>query len=175
MNNASLHRTVFATGQSVRPRPGPGRTTLCPPPWSPADFRCFPLSPSVPRRPPPPPAVPQRHLPSPTRNCLTSWGSSSFIMTAVLQVPRRGGTELCRPVSSGALGSPPVWPYRGPRRCEHWHRMILIAFELGRSFTLRYPSPAGAIVPRDQNPLQNGNYLYYIDTRLVQEVQTLGL
>jgi len=37
-------------------------------------------------------------------------------MTAVLQVHGRGRTALCRPVSSGVLGSPPAGPYRGPGR-----------------------------------------------------------
>jgi len=38
---------VFSTGQSVRPGPGPGRTTLCRPPSSSGVFRCFPPPPAV--------------------------------------------------------------------------------------------------------------------------------
>jgi len=51
----------------------------------------------------------RRHLSSPTRNCLTSWGSLSFIMTGALQVHGRGRTALCRPVSPGALGQGSEW------------------------------------------------------------------
>jgi len=118
---------VFATGQSVRPGPGRGRTTFrrpvpsfpklarqvrakdqdgrhcvvphSPPPSS-AVFRCFPLFSAVPYRPPSSPAVLCRHLPSHTRRCLTSWGSSSFVVTAVLEVQGRERTAFCRPVRS---------------------------------------------------------------------------
>ena len=78
-----------------------------------------PTVPAVPRRPPPsstPPAVPYRPLPSPTRICLRSWGLSSFLMTAFLEIQGRGRTAFCRPVSSRALGSPPAGPYGGPGR-----------------------------------------------------------
>jgi len=75
---------------------------------------------------------------SPTRRCLRSWVVSSFLMTAVLEVQRRGRTEFCCPVPSflkvarqvgtkdedglpfavpfWALGSPPAGPHGGPRR-----------------------------------------------------------
>jgi len=61
------------------------------------------------------PAVLRRHLLSSTQNCDISWGSSSFIITAVLQVHGRGRT-LCTPISSETLGSPAARPYRGPGR-----------------------------------------------------------
>jgi len=134
---------VFATGQSVRPGQGRGRTTSrrpVPPfpelarqvrakdqdgrhcvvphhlPSSPAVFRCFPMFSDVFRRPPPSPAVLCSYLPSPGRSCLRSWGSSSLLMTAVLGIQGRGRTTFCRPVSSGGLGSPPAGPYGGPGR-----------------------------------------------------------
>jgi len=69
-------------------------------PPSSAVFRCFPLFSAVPYRPPSSPAVLCRHLPSHTRRCLTSWGSSSFVMTAVLEVQGRERTAFCRPVRS---------------------------------------------------------------------------
>ena len=123
-------------------------------PPSSAFFRYFPLfsavfrrhlpSPAVPRRPPPPPAVPYRPLPSPTRICLRSWGLSSFLMTAVLDIQGRGRTAFCRPVQSfsqvarqvgmkdedglrfavpprpGLLAVPPPGPTGAPDDCEHW-------------------------------------------------------
>jgi len=129
---------VFATGQSVRPGQGRGRTTFRRPvpsfpelarqarakdqdgrhrpPPSPAVFRCFPMLSAVCRRPPPSPAVLCSYLPSPGRSCLRSWGSSSLLMTAVLGIKGRGRTTFCRPVSSGGLGSPPAGPYGGPGR-----------------------------------------------------------
>jgi len=70
------------------------------PPPSSDVFRCFPLFSAVPCRPPSSPAVLCRHLPSHTRRCLTSWGSSSFLMTAVLEVQGRERTAFCRPVRS---------------------------------------------------------------------------
>jgi len=60
------------------------------------------------------PALLRRHLLSSTQNCLTSWGSSSFIISAVLQVHGQGRTALCTPISSGTHGSPAARPYRGP-------------------------------------------------------------
>ena len=61
------------------------------------------------------PAVLRRHLLSSNQNCVTSWGSSYFIITAVLQVHGRGRT-LCTPILSRTLCSPATRPYRGPRR-----------------------------------------------------------
>ena len=55
-------------------------------------------------------------LPSPTRLCLRSWGLSSFLMPAVLEIEGRGRKAFCRPVSSRGLGSPPAGPYGGPGR-----------------------------------------------------------
>ena len=81
------------------PKPEPRWTTLCFPavpchprrlPPSSAVFRCRLPSPVVPRRPPPPP----------TTICLRSWGLSSFLMTAVLEIQGRGRTAFCRPVQS---------------------------------------------------------------------------
>jgi len=137
---------VFATGQSVRPGQGRGRTAFRRPvpsfpklarqvrakdqdgrivssptisrrpPPSSAVFRCFPMFSDVFRRPLPSPAVLCSYLPSPGRSCLRSWGSSSLLMTAVLGIQGRGRTTFCRPVSSGGLGSPPAGPYGGPGR-----------------------------------------------------------
>ena len=117
---------VFATGQSVRPGPGRGRTTFRRP------VRSFPelarqarakdqdgRHSVVPHRPPPSPPSPAvlcSYLPSPGRSCPRSWGSSSLLMTAVLGIQGRGRTTFCRPVSSGGLGSPPAGPYGGPGR-----------------------------------------------------------
>jgi len=161
------HKPVFATGQSVRPEAGRGRTTLCHPPPSPtvphhppsspvvpcgpppssAVFRCFPMFSAVPHRPPSSPAVLCKHLPSPTRRCLTSWGSSSFLMTAVLEVQGRERRAFCRPVRSfskvarqvgmkdedgprfavpsrpGLLAVAPPGPTGAPDRCEHCHKL----------------------------------------------------
>ena len=47
------------------------------------------------------------HLPSHPRRCLTSWGSSSFLMTSVLQVQGRERTAFCRPVRSFSRSCPP--------------------------------------------------------------------
>ena len=67
---------------------------------SPTVPRRLPLFSAVPCRPPSSPAVLCRHLPSHARRCLTSWGSSSFLMTAVLEVQGREQTAFCRPVRS---------------------------------------------------------------------------
>jgi len=99
---------------------------------------------AVPCRLPSSPAVLCRHLPSHTRRCLTSWGSSSFVMTAVLEVQGRERTAFCRPVRSfskvarqvgmkdedgprpavpsrpGLLAVPPPGPAGAPEGCEHW-------------------------------------------------------
>ena len=104
-------------------------------------FRFFLPSPAVPRRPPPSSTTPY-HLP--TRICLRSWGLSSFLMTAVLEIQGRGRTEFCRPVQSfsqvarqvgmkdedglrfavpsrpGLLAVPPPGPTGAPDDCEHW-------------------------------------------------------
>jgi len=98
---------------------------------------------AVPCRLPSSPAVLCRHLPSHTRRCLTSWGSSSFVMTAVLEVQGRERTAFCRPVRSfskvarqvgmkdedgprpavpsrpGLLAVPPPGPAGAPDGCEH--------------------------------------------------------
>ena len=44
----------------------------------------------------PPPAVLRRYLPSPTRNCLTSWGTSLFIMTASCEFTDEDGLQVTR-------------------------------------------------------------------------------
>jgi len=107
---------VFATGQSVRPGLGRGRTTLCRPPPSPTVPRRPLSSPAAPRCFPPSPAVLCSYLPSPARSCPRSWGSSPLLMTAVRGIQGRGRTAFCRPVSSGGLSSPPTGPYGGPGR-----------------------------------------------------------
>ena len=107
-------------------------------------FRCFPPSPIVP---PSSPGVLCKHLPSPTRRCLTSWGSSSFLMTAGLEVQGRERRAFCRPVQSfskvarqvgmkdedgprfavpsrpGLLAVPPPGPTGAPDGCEHCHKL----------------------------------------------------
>jgi len=114
---------------------------------SPAVPRRLPLFSDVFRRPCRPPSSPAalcRDLPSHTRRCLTSWGSSSFVMTAVLEVQGRERTAFCRPVRSfskvarqvgmkdedgprpavpsrpGLLAVPPPGPTGAPDGCEHW-------------------------------------------------------
>ena len=105
---AVLRRPPWSSAVFHHPPPSPAVLTVLHHLWPPSTaLRCFPPSPAVPRRPPPPPAV--FYL-----NCLTSWGSSSFIMTTVLRVYGRERTALCLPVSFGALGSPPAGPCRGP-------------------------------------------------------------
>ena len=145
---------MFATGQSVRPGPGRGRTTLrrpvpsfpelarqvrtkdqdgrhCVvphgPPSSPVVLRCFPLFSAVPRHPPPSPAVLCSYLPSLGRSCLRSWGSSFLLMTAVLGIQGRGRTTFCRPVSSGGSWQSPRRAPRGPRTAENtaWTRRAM--------------------------------------------------
>ena len=166
---------MFATGQSVRPEPGRGRTAVCSPvrsfskvarqvgiededgPHSVVPSRLFlnlpdkknsgtrtdeivssPSSPAVFHHPLPP-------LPSPTRICLRSWGLSSFLMTAVLQIQGRGRTafgpvqsfsQVARqvgmkdedrlrfavPSRPGLLAVPPPGPTGAPDDCEHWIR-----------------------------------------------------
>jgi len=66
----------------------------------------------------PPLTVLQRHLPSLTRNCLTSLGPSSFTKTTGLQVHGRGQKTLCRPLLTEPLRSLPSLPHRhlGPLR-----------------------------------------------------------
>ena len=148
---------MFATGQSVRPGPGRGRTTfrrpvpsfpelarkvrakdqdgrhcVVPhrPPPSPVIPRRLPLFCDVfrlPFRPPPSPAVLCSYLPSPGRSCLRSWGSSSLLMTAVLGIQGRGRTTFCHPVSSGGLGSSPAGPYGGPGRLRTLRRYVALA------------------------------------------------
>jgi len=103
--------TVFATGQSVCPGAGRARTTLCHPlpsptvPYRPASssavFQCFPMLPAIPAVPLSYPAVLCKYLLSTTRRCLICWGSSSsFLMTAVLEVQGPEPTAFCRPVRS---------------------------------------------------------------------------
>jgi len=131
--------------RQVRAKDQDGRHCVVPrrPPPSSAVFRCFPMFSAVPCRPPSSPAVLCRHLPSHTGGCLTSWGSSSFVMTAVLEVHGRERTAFCRPVRSfskvarqvgmkdedgpppavpsrpGLLAAPPPGPTGGPDGCEH--------------------------------------------------------
>ena len=124
----------------------------CPPPSS-GVFRCFPMFSAVPCRPPSSPAVLCKHLPSPTRRCLTSWGPSSFPMTAVLEVQGRERTAFCRPVRSfskvarqvgtkdedgprfavpsrpGLLAVPPPGPTGAPDGCEHCSLPNIAYFE----------------------------------------------
>jgi len=148
----SSRPVIFRTCPTSKSQ-GPGRTTLCRPPSSPtvlcrpppspAVFRCFPMFSAVPCRPPSSPAALCRDLPSHTRRCLTSWGSSSFVMTAVLEVQGRERTAFCRPVRSfskvarqvgmkdedgprpavpsrpGLLAVPPPGPTGAPDGCEH--------------------------------------------------------
>jgi len=150
----SSRPVIFRTCPTSKTQ-GPGRTTLCRPPPSPAAFRCF-------RRPPSSPAVLCRHLPSHTRRCLTSWGSSSFLMTAVLEVQGLERTAFCRPVRSfskaarqvgmkdedgprpavpsrpGLLAVPPPGPTGAPDGCEHWtlhfyHPLVRILSKLRNS------------------------------------------
>ena len=125
-------------------RPTPSPVVPRRPLSSPAVFRCFPLFSAVPCRPPSSPAALCRDLPSHTRRCLTSWGSSSFVMRAVLEVQGRERTAFCRPVRSfskaarqvgmkdedgprfavpsrpGLLAVPPPGPTGAPDGCEHW-------------------------------------------------------
>ena len=75
-----------------------------------------PQSMAVPGSPPQSPAVPSRRLQSPTLICLTLQGPPSSTKTAVLRFLGPAWTAFCRPVPSGALGSPPAGPYRGPGR-----------------------------------------------------------
>jgi len=139
---------------TVPHRPPPSPTVPHHPPPSPvvphhlppssAVFRCFPMFSAVPCCPPSSPAVLCKHLPSPTRRCLTSWGSSSFLMTAVHEVQGRERTAFCRPVRSfskvarqvgikdedgprfavpsrpGLLAVPPPGPTGAPDGCQHW-------------------------------------------------------
>ena len=63
-------------------------------------FRFFQPSPAVPRCPPPSSTTPYRPLSPPTRICLRSWGLSSFLMMAVLEIQGRGRTAFCPPVQS---------------------------------------------------------------------------
>jgi len=117
----------------THPSEGPSSTVPGRLPQSSAVFRCFPLFSAVPGRP----------LPSPTGICLTSWGLSSFLMTAVLGIQGRGRTAFCRPVQSfsqvarqigmkdedgprfavssrpGLLAVPPPGPTGAPDGCEH--------------------------------------------------------
>jgi len=65
-----------------------------------AVFQYFPMFPAIPAVPPWYPAVLCKHLLSTTRRCLIWWGSSSFLMTAVLEVQVREPTAFCRPVRS---------------------------------------------------------------------------
>ena len=125
-----------------RPMPSPAVPRRLPP--SSAVFRCFPLFsavPAVPYRPPPSSTAPSRPLPSPTRICLRSWGLSSFLMTAVLEIQGRGRTALRRPVSSRGLGSPPAGPYGGPGRLRtlpttSFHIICICTSQLMASFHL---------------------------------------
>ena len=116
-------------------------------PPSSAVFRRFPLFSAVACRPPSSPAVlhhPYRPLSPPTRICLRSWGLSSSLTTAVLEIQGRGRTAFCRPVQSfsqvarqvgmkdedglcfavpsrpGLLAVPPPGPTGAPDDCEHW-------------------------------------------------------
>ena len=91
---------MFATGQSVRPEPRRGRTEFCRPVRSFLELALLIL---VKDRAPPSPTVPCRPLQSPTRICLRSWGLSSFLMTAALEIQGRGRTAFCRPVQSFSL------------------------------------------------------------------------
>ena len=111
-------------------RPPPSPAVPCRPPPSSAVFRCFPPFSAVPRRPPPSPATPSRPLPSPTRICLRSWGLSSFLVAAVLEIQGRGRTTFCRPVPSRALGSPPAGPYGGPGRLRTLEKRLYPGGEL---------------------------------------------
>ena len=101
---------TVSTGQSVRPEPGPGRTAVCRPVRSFSKVaRQVRIKDEDGRH----SVVPSGlfwNLPH------TSWGLSSFLMTAVLEIQGRGRTAFCRPVSSRGLGSPPAGPYGGPGR-----------------------------------------------------------
>ena len=112
-----------------RPMPSPAVSRCLPP--SSVVFRCFPLFsavPAVPYCPPPSSTTPGRPLPSPTRIYLRSWGLSSFLMTAVLEIQ--------------GLGSPPAGPYGGPgrlrtlvghaaNRMDIWNATIVGSYALG--------------------------------------------
>ena len=73
------------------------------------------------------PAILRLHLLSYAQNCVTSWGSLTFIfvITVILPVHRRGWTAFYSPIPSVTLGSPPP---RGPGLtealdgCEHYKR-----------------------------------------------------
>ena len=73
-----------------------------------------PQSPAVLGSPLQSPVVPGSPLQSPTLKCLTLQGPPSSIRTAVRRFEGRVWTAFCRPVPSGALGSPPAGPCRGP-------------------------------------------------------------
>ena len=124
-----------------RPPPSPAVPRRLPP--SSAVFRYFPLFSAIACRPPPSSTTPGCPLPSPTRICLRSWGLSSFLMTAVLDIQGRGRKTFCRPVQSfsqvtrqvgmkdedglrfavpsrpGLLAAPPPGPTGAPDDCEH--------------------------------------------------------
>jgi len=120
-------------------------------PAVPCRLPLFPIFSAFPCRPLSSPAVLCRHLPSHTRRCLTSWGSSSFVMTAVLEVQGPEWTAFCRPVRSlskaarqvgmkdedgphptipsrpGLLAVPAPGPTRAPDGCEHCFNVFSIS------------------------------------------------
>jgi len=149
-------RAVFATGQSVLPGPGRGWTTFRRPvpsfpelaqqvrardqdgrhsvvPHRPAPshaiFRCLPLFFARPSSPLPSLAVLFSYLPSPGSSCITRWGSSPMLRTAVLGIQRRGRTSFCRHVSPEGLCSPP----NGPTAPDGWEQCVRAILLLTKS------------------------------------------
>ena len=104
-------------------------------------------SPTVPCRLHPSPAV---HPPCPALTCLTLWGPPSYSKTAVLPLGRTGRATACRPVPSGALGSPLAGPRLPPRRLGTLRAGVPVGVE---EFNPSSPGPPGFDEPAREKGL----------------------